>query len=165
MDRVGYIDFLKRRFERYFDIEVDSEVLGLKVDMFAKHYALNGRTFLTKKDVIDSYENNEFVFVKYYKNLNLKVVDEFIEFLKRAESEFVKPNKNHMSTYINGILVYEEIDNSAIEKIKRFRNSKTFLFGLKGWFDTRLLAINLGGQDIFCNKEGKRVKKVYKIAP
>lgn len=165
MDRMGYIDLLIKRFERYFDIELNSHILGINVDMFAKHYALNGRTFLTQKDVIDSYENNEFLFVKYYKYLNLKVVDEFIEFLKRAEGEFVKPSKNHMSTYINGILVYEEIDNLAVEKIKRFRNSKTFLFGLKGWFDTRLLAIDLGGQDIICNKEGKRVKKVYKITP
>ncbi|GFR35981.1 hypothetical protein [Thermobrachium celere] len=165
MDKHKYINLMSKKFERYFDIEFQKEILGLNLDMFAKHYSLNVRTFLTKKDIIDSFESNEYIFIKYYSNLDETKVNEFCNFLKSAAEYYVNPTKNHMSTYINGVVLFDSIDEGVKDVIKRFKNSKTFLFGLRGWFDTRLLAVDLNGQDIICNREGKRVKKVYQITP
>lgn len=165
MNKSHYINTIAKRFERHFDIEFDKNIFNLKLDLFAKHYSLNARTLLTKNDIIDKFENYEYVFVKHYECIDECVVDEFIDFLKKASEEFVNPTKIHMSTYLNGIILYDEIKDGAVDKIKRFKNSKTFLFGIRGWFDTRLLAVSLNGQDIMCNREGKRVKKVYQITP
>jgi len=165
LDKQKYLNSLSKKFERYFDIEFQKEVLGIQLDMVAKHYSLNVRTFLTNNDIIDSYENNEYIFIKHYSCLDDSKVKEFCNFLKDAADFYVSPKKNHMSTYINGIILYDSIDEGTKVIIRKFRNSKTFLFGLKGWFDTRLLAVGLNGQDIICNREGKRVKKVYQITP
>ncbi|CDF57682.1 hypothetical protein [Thermobrachium celere] len=165
MNKNEYIKMLAQKFEKYFDIEFDKNILNLKLDLFAKHYSLNGRTFLTKKDVIDEFENYEYVFLKHYNYIDVHAINEFIDFLKKVSEEVVNPTKNHMSTYINGVVLFDSIDEGVKDVIKRFKNSKTFLFGLRGWFDTRLLAVDLNGQDIICNREGKRVKKVYQITP
>ncbi|WDC83716.1 hypothetical protein PL321_14265 [Caloramator sp. mosi_1] len=163
MNKIQYISLLAKKFERHFEIEYNKEILGLELDMFAKHYSLNGRTFLTKKDIIDSFENYEYVFVKYYSCLDEYIAENFINFLKETSKEFVKPTKNHMSTYLNGIILFDEVKSNSIDKLIKFKHSKTFLFGIRGWFDTRLLAVNLNGQDIICNREGKGLKRCIKL--
>ncbi|MBZ4664503.1 MAG: hypothetical protein JG776_2227 [Caloramator sp.] len=165
MNKNYYINYIAKKFERHFDIEFDKEILNYKLDFFAKHYSLNARTLLTKNDIIDKFENYEYVFVKHYEFIDENAVNEFMHFLKKVSEEYVNPTKIHMSTYINGIILYDEIKDEAVDIIKKFKLSKTFLFGIRGWFDTRLLAVGLNGQDIVCNREGKRVKKVYQITP
>ncbi|QCX34270.1 hypothetical protein FDN13_11470 [Caloramator sp. E03] len=161
-----YINNLQNKFSRYFDIERNINISGTEIDMFAKYFERCARTLITQKDVIDAYENNEICFIKCYEALSLEKVYEFENFLKNAVARYVKPHKEHMSTYITGVIVCkDEIDSECVKEIKKFKYSKAFKFFLHGWCEVRFVAVDLLNNSVITNKQGKSVKKVYQITP
>lgn len=165
MDRHEYMETLELKYARHFDIEKNIGLFGETVDIYAKHYNVNVRTFITKNDIIDRYVNNEYCFVKGFENITSSEIAAFGEFLKTAAGNLVKPDKEHMSTYITGVLVAESIEESAAKAIKAYRYSKAYKFYLHGWCDVRFIGVDLGKGMTITNKAGKMVNKVYCITP
>ena len=165
MDCKSYIDKLKKKFERHFIIETDLEILGTKIDMYARFTDVRGRTFITKQDVIDKYENHELCYIKGYKDVAVEDVTGFCEFLKNAVNEFVKPEADHMSTYVTGVMVADSINDSARREAESFSYSRVYQFYLKGWCDVRLVCVDLSNGSVITNKAAKKLKKVYQITP
>lgn len=166
MDYRVYFEALQRRYEKYFDVEKNINILDMDIDMFAKFSSLNAKTFLTKNDVIDSYSTNEYCFIKKFDKISKQDVLHFIEFLKRAADVFVKPGRNHMSTYVTGVFVCNcNISDEIKLFIKKFKYSRVYKFYLHGWSDLRLVLVNLQNEDIVTNRAAYNVKKVYSFTP
>lgn len=165
MDCMGYLDVLCERYKRYFDIYRDYDLLGNKLDLFARYNVKNERYFLTKSAVIYSFENFEYCLVKCYnEELTMEDINEFTDFLVKSVKEIVKPNSEHMSTYLTGVVVSEKsFSQEVIRKAEGFKYSKDFLFTLKGWCDVRLIMVDLERNEIITNKKGREVKKNYTI--
>jgi hypothetical protein len=69
-----------------------------------------------------------------------------------------------MSTILNGILVSTSgFSEEAIRFGKKFKYSKTFLLGIKGWHDIRFILIDLKEERIYSNYIGQEVLPAYKI--
>jgi hypothetical protein len=160
-----YIDMLKLKFERHFQIETDITILGRKIDLSAKFSNVSGRTFITKNDIIDKYENHEYCYIKKYDAVTEEEVNAYGQFLKEIVEECIEPGKDHMSTYVTGVIISNNIDDNAKKAVEKYSYSKVYSFYLKGWCDVRLICVRLDNNEVITNKTGKRVKRVYQITP
>ncbi|MGE5631067.1 MAG: hypothetical protein ACM3TR_08235 [Caulobacteraceae bacterium] len=161
-----YLEKLQRRFERHFIVETNVGILGKNIDLHARFCNVSGRTFITQSDVIDRCENYELCYIKRYEGVSVGDVAEFGEFLKRAVDEFVNPGDDHMSTYVTGVMITDNVcGDSARKAVEKLKHSKAYRYYLRGWCDVRLICVDLGNQEVITNKAGKRVKKVYQLTP
>jgi len=116
----------------------------------------------SKKLTIYAFENDEYCFVKYIKDLDKVKFEEITNTLKNSITDFVKPHNEHMSSTVTGVLAVEgDIEEGIVEKIKRFHYQKSFCFGLKGWADVRLLLIDLERNEVIPSKKAKKSVKFY----
>ena len=166
MEINSYIEELKEKYVKYFDVECNINILDEYIDMFAKCNITNNRTLITKNDVVDSYENNEYCFIKKYPQVTMEDISKFIEFLITANRKFVMPQRNHMSTYITGIMVVNTQIEQDVEKyVRNFKHNRIYKLYLNGWSEIRLILTDLSRSIVITNKSARAVKKVYQIAP
>lgn len=163
MNHEEYIELLKARFQRHFNIETDTELFGVKVDMLARFSEISGRTFITKNDIIDRYENHEYCYIKKYDNVASEEVNAFGTFLKRVVDECIRPGKDHMSTYVTGVILCSDIDGNGKKIVEKYSYSRAYSFYLKGWCDVRLILVRLDGNEVITNKAGKKVRSIYQL--
>ena len=156
-----YIKLLTSKLEKNFTIERDIVIFDNKIDIFAKFSNISVRTFITQHDIIDQYNNHEHIYIRGYDNVTEEDIVSFGQFLKRISDECISPDKDHMSTYITGVLIGNHIDENAIRAVKKYNYRKAFCFYLKGWCDVRLIYVGLDNNMIITNRDGKKVKKVY----
>jgi len=159
-----YLQDTEKRLSKYFDIKKSYKYKDLNMDLFAQSFIRNEKYFATKKATVYAFENNEYNFIKSYKKLKKNQLDSFLEVLKSATEDFVEPHNEHMSTVINGILILENgIEEDLSKSIKRFKFTRNFTFGFKGWTYIRLIVVDLSKGEVITNRRGKEVKKFYKI--
>lgn len=163
MNHEGYLELLKSRFERHFKIDTGIELLGTKIDMAASFSDVSGRTFITKNDIIDRYENHEYCYIKKYHDLSEEDINEFTLFLKKVVEERIKPGKDHMSTYVTGVVIADSVAGNIRKMVEKHSYSRAYSFYLRGWCDVRLVLVGLADNQVITNKAGKRLTKVYQF--
>lgn len=164
MDAKAYIDDLHDRYSLFYDTKKDVNILNETINIFAQFNDIQGRTFLTSKDIIDTFEINEICFVKHFDSFDATYLSQFIEFLKKAVLKYVEPKQGHMCSYITGVIITEDhLDDKLKRLIRKFKYSKSYFFTLQGWSEVRLLLINPAKEEIIANKPGRKVIKFYKF--
>lgn len=164
MKSESYMELLRSKFERHFSINTDIDVFGHRIDMHARYSEINGRTFITKNDIIDRYENHELCYIKRFGHISEGEAAAFGQFLRKVVDEQVKPGRDHMSTYVTGVIICNSMDQSVKALVEKYSYSKVYSFYLKGWCDVRLICVGLDDNEVLTNKAGKKVKKVYQLA-
>ena len=165
-DKLGaYLGDLEKRFKYYYELERDKEISGLKVDIFALSSTEHFRQALTKNIKIDQHYTKEYAVVKAEKRfVDKNDVEEFSKYLKSLINKPFTPSVNIMSTIINGVLVSTSgFSEEAVSFTKKFKFSKSFLLGIKGWCDIRLILVDLKEEKLYSNQKGKEVLSAYKI--
>jgi len=162
-----YAGTIERKLQRSFDIARDHSLSGARYDLFAEFRMRNEKFVVSKKAVIYAFENNEYCLMRYSPELSMDDTSRFADDIVRAVSELVKPDGEHMSSVLTGVLVFgdgrgETIAKSA-EVVRRFRYHRSFALGFRGWVDIRLLLVSLKEGVIAANKRGEQVIKVYGI--
>ena len=164
MDYKEYLDNIEKKLEGYFDISKCYKINGYEYDLFAEYHLRTERYILSKKAVIYAMENNEYSLIKYFKSLDSNILNTYLDSLIKSIDIIVKPDENHMSSIITGVLVSEyKPDSYIVDTVKKFKYHKGFAFGFKGWVDIRLILVTIGDNYIVTNKKGKEVSKVYSI--
>ncbi|MBU4361599.1 hypothetical protein KJ813_02915, partial [bacterium] len=91
-------------------------------------------------------------------------VEEFSKYLKSLINKPFTSSVNIMSAIINGVLVSTSgFSEEAVSFAKKFKFSKSFLLGIKGWCDIRLILVDLKEEELYSNQKGKEVLSAYKI--
>ncbi len=154
---------MRGKYEAYFDIYPDYSILGRKLDLYACSHVRNEKFVATKKLILGAWETNEYCLVEGHSDkIDAPKVQDFTAFLVNAAGELVKPHKEHMSSMVTGILVSEQgFDSEAIHVGTRFKHSRSFWFGLRGWYSTCLLLVDLSSGQVRTNSKGKEVMKSY----
>lgn len=163
MNHEGYMELLKSKFQKHFTIETDIELFGNAIDMHASFSDVSGRTFITKNDIIDRYENHEYCYIKKYDDVTEEEINKYGLFLKKIVDECVTPGKDHMSTYVTGIIITRSMNESVRKTVENYSYSRAYSFYLRGWCDVRLILVALGSNEVITNKAGKKVKKIYQF--
>jgi len=162
MIATNYIDDLFIKYNKNFSVSKNIELCEKKINLFAEHKGIGGRTFITQKDIIDKFEFNEYCIVNVYNSVNIDDAVEYTEYLKTLINALVKPNKEHKSSTITGVMVCNtSIDKSTEYFIKKFKYTKPYKLYFHGWSDIRLIFVDLSNNLVIPNKQGKKVKKVY----
>ena len=161
----SYLKDLEERYKYYYEVERDKEISGVKVDIFAKSSTEHFRQVLTKNIKIDQHYTKEYAMVKSLSELgNKNEVEKFSKYLKSLINELFTPSIDIMSTVINGVLVSTSgFSEDAVSFVKKFKFSKSFLLGIKGWCDIRLILVDLKEEKLYSNQKGKEVLSAYKI--
>jgi len=161
----AYLEDLEERYKYYYKVERDKEISGVKVDIFAKSSTEHFRQVLTKSIKIDQHYNKEYAIVKAEKRfVDKNEVEEFSKYLKSLINEPFTPSVDIMSTIINGVLISASgFSEEAVSFAKKFKFSKSFLLGIKGWCDIRLIIVDLKEEKLYSNHKGKEVILAYKI--
>ncbi|HER25320.1 MAG TPA: hypothetical protein ENO17_09775 [Candidatus Atribacteria bacterium] len=160
-----YLQDLEDRFKYYYELERDKEISGLKVDICALSSTEHFRQVLTKNIKIDQHYTKEYAIVKAEKRfVNKNELEEFTTYLKSLTDKPFAPSMNIMSTIINGVLVsISGFSEEAVNFAKKFKFSKSFLLGIKGWCDIRLILVDLKKEELYSNQKGEEVLSAYKI--
>ena len=158
---------MRGKYEAYFDIYPDYFILGRRLDLCARSHVRSEKFFLTKKAVLAAWETNEYCLVEGHSaKIYAPEVKDFTIFLVSAAGELVKPHKEHMSSVLTGILVSEQgFDPDAIHIGTRFKHSRDFWFGLRGWYSACLLLVDLSSGQVYASPKGKEVIKSYQPKP
>lgn len=164
MEINAYLDTIKKRFEKNFDLIPNYTIHNYEFDLLAKYHFRGEGYFLTKKTVIYALENNEYCLIKAFETLDENSLNRYIDILIKGIDVLINPTKEHMSSIITGVIVLKNKPNThIINAIKKFKYHKGFLFGLKGWVDIRLILVAIDDDYIVTNKKGKEVKEVYSL--
>lgn len=162
-----YAGTIERKLQRSFDIAREHSISGARYDLFAEFHMRNERFIVSKKAVIYAFENNEFCLMRYFPELKMDHAQSFTEDIVLALEELVKPDGEHMSSVITGVLVFDEAREEAVrktvEEVRKFKYHRSFALGFRGWVDIRLLLVSLREGVIAANKKGEQVSKVYGI--
>ena len=160
-----YLKDLEERYKYYYEVERDKEISGVRVDIFAKSSIEHFRQVLTKNIKIDQHYTKEYAIVKAEKRfVDKNEIEEFSKYLKSLINKLFTPSVDIMSTIINGVLVSTSgFSEEAIRFGEKFNFSKSFLLGIKGWCDIRLILVDLKGEKLYSNKKGKEVLSAYRI--
>ena len=158
-----YLETLRGKYEAYFDIYPGYFVLGRRLDLYARSHVRSEKYFLTKKAVLGAFETNEYCLVEGHSaKVSAPRARDFTTFLVNAADELVKPHEEHMSSIVTGILVSEQgFDPEAIQIGTRFKRSRSFWFGLRGWYSIYLLLVDLSSGQVHASSKGKEVMKSY----
>ncbi len=162
-----YLKDLEERYKYYYNVERNKEILNVRIDIFAKSSTEHFRQVLTKRIKIDQHYTKEYAVVKTLKGRgNKSEVENFSKFIESLVNELVIPSVNTMCTIINGVLINTSgFSEEAVRSAKRFKFSKSFMLGIKGWCDIRLILVDLKEQRVYSNDKGKEVLSAYKIKP
>lgn len=159
----NYLENLTMKFKAYFDLYYGYEFLNNRLDFFATNHTRNEKYFATKNIPIWAVETNEFCLLQIQESIDIEELKEFTNFLKRSVDKLVFPNKNHMKTVVNGVLVSKSpVTKDSILLVNKFKYSKVFKFYLEGWCEIRLLLVELPTQHVYTNKKGKEVMEIYR---
>lgn len=162
MERHEYFETLAKRLTYYYDVSQGLDYHGLNFDIYAHFYLHNERYVLTKKAVIYRSEQNQHLFIKYFKNLEIIELNQMIETGIAAVSDYVKPKDDHMATLLVMVMIVDKLpSDDVVEKIKKFKFYKSFLFGFHGWVDIGLLVVDYKSFNMIYNKKGKEVKASF----
>ncbi len=145
---------LKNNYSNVFDFE-DEFVLGeYKFDLYAKFYQENLKYFGSKKVELYSFTNNEYLF---YKNLGDKRIDfnQIKDIFLYAYKNLVQVDDKHMSSLLTQIYSINSLTDSEKKQIKKFSFYKSYMFGLKGYVNGKLIVLDLGANEAYENKMAK----------
>lgn len=162
MDLQIYLDNLSGVFKKNFQLYKDIVIFNKRLNLYGKYKDIGGRTFITRNDVIDKFEIYEHCLVQSYNALRYEDLVEFSNYLKDMTIKLVKPNGEHKSSIITGIVVSKaDISNDIRNYTKKFKYNKYYKFTLHGWSTVKLVVIDLYNNKIITNKAAKEDYKVY----
>ncbi|WP_010294646.1 hypothetical protein [Clostridium senegalense] len=162
MNSIAYMKKLEQMYEKNFQVTKNKTISKKKYDLYAHYKDVAGRSFITKKDIIDKFEVNEYCLVKKIDNLDEKIVDEFSQHSKNLVKEIVKPHIEHKKSNITLILLCKKtLSPNTVQAIKKFKCEKTHCFYFYGITEVRLVVIDLEKEKVYTSKKAKELEKIY----
>jgi hypothetical protein len=162
MDKEQYLRVLEKKHALYFDVFRDRRIGGEFFDIVAEFHARTERHLLTM--VMDAYEAHEYRMIKYYDKFSLEETERFAQLLVGEAHRRARPNEEHMCTIVTGAAISgTPIEEDVKRFVKKFKHVKYHAFGLRGWQEVRLLAVDLSTGSVVANGRGRQVVDDFKV--
>jgi len=134
-----------------------------ELDMYC-YCNIDNRKYLGSKNMkIWSYEINEHCLITSTDEIVTEhFTRKFTNWLQDLIPELVKPHSEHMQSYLTGVIITSGgVEEKHKKYIEKFKFSKSFMWGLQGWCDLRLVVVDLTNRQVITNKKAEEVKQVY----
>lgn len=155
----GRLDRLLDIYSHNYDIERDVTVDGGWYPATAFYYLRDENYLISKQHVLSAVEQHEYVYFFLTDHLDAETLEKQIEISREAGLSHVKPNKEHMFSYVTLIVLANTIDPEAKKLIKRTRLRKNYLFTIHGWMEYHIAAMECNTISFLSNMAGREARK------
>ncbi len=148
------IDNLKNNYSSLFDFQDNFQLGSYSFDLYASYYQENIKYFGSKKLEIYSFTNNEHLFLKDLGDQEVSF-EKLKDFFSYVHKNFIVVDDKHMSSVITVIYLVNKLTKESQKKIKKFSFYKSYLLGLKGFVNGKLIVIDKTTNLAYENKLAK----------
>ena len=160
MTKQERLDKLLNAYAHHYDIVRDVAVEGGSYPATAFFYLRDENYLISKKHVLSAVENHEYVYFYLTEHLDAAALQEQIELSRRAGMANIKPNREHMSSFVTLVVLADTIDPEAKRIIKKTRFRKNFRLALHGWMEYHIAAMEISTHSFLSNPAGKEARKL-----
>lgn len=152
------LDKLLPSFQRYYNINKEEVEAPFAAEaVFQSH---NEQYFLIKSARISEANSNEFIYFYTADSLNAEKLQELDACAWKRGTGNVQPNYYHRSTDVALVIIANQIEEDALKMIRKLKHSKSYQFGLQGYSNYRLIALELSTGRVSYNRQGQSLKKL-----
>ena len=154
------LDLLLRSYKRYYDIKrEDVEPPFAAEAAFHSH----GETYvLVKSARISEADSHEYVYFAAEESLSVDRLRELDEAAWERGIAHVKPHSAHRNSDVTLMILAEHIDPEAKAAVKKLKHSKSYRYGLQGWSNFRVVALETSSGTLAYNRLGGDLKKLFR---
>ena len=145
-------------FSDYYNVNTDNpEEPFVAEAVFSSH---NEQYYLVKAAKVADINTKEYV---YFAECDRLDDDELLHLDSIAWDRGIsnaRPGYDHRNTDVSLIVIAQDIDDYTKKLIKKTRHGKSYRFGLYGWSNYRLVAIECSSGTAYYNHMGRSFKKL-----
>ncbi len=156
-----YFERLLRSYSDYFDIVRDTSYADLSVAAEAAFHSRSEKYVLVRKAQLWAAEAHEYVFFVRTDRLDPETYGTYSRVILEEGLSRVKPEKDHMYTYITLLFLADSVDQEVQKLIAKTRCHKDYLFSIHGWADYRVAAWDGTEQKAYTNRAGRPLKQTF----
>ena len=160
MTRQERLEKLLNAYSHHYDIDRDVTVAGGSYPATAFYYLRDENYLISKKHVLSAVENHEYVYFYLTEHLDVETLQKQIDLSREAGMSHIKPNKEHMSSFVTLVILADTIDPEAKALIKKTRFRKNFRLALHGWMEYHIAAMEISTNSFLSNPAGKEARKL-----
>ncbi len=152
-----YLERLLEAHEAYFDVSREVQFAGRTFVGYAEFHSEASQYVLVKRAKLWSAHTHEYIFFLGFERLTASDVEDLVSFATTDALAKVVPEPDHMTSYITLLIVAESVDDDAAKAVRSAKFRKNLKFGLQGWIDLRIAAIDLSDWRIITNRRGSEL--------
>ena len=154
------LEKLLNAYSHHYNIFHNIEVEGGSFPAAAFFFLRDENYLISRRHVLSAVENYEYVYFYITDNLTLSDLQNQISLSLNAGMDNIKPNKEHMSSFVTLVIIADTIDPDAKAKIKKTRFRKNFRLALHGWMEYHIASMEVSSNSFFSNPAGKAALKI-----
>ena len=162
IDRVEFLSVLEDSYSAYYNIIRDGIPSDYPLIFRADYFQRGERFWLSKSIPIYGNETNEFCYVFSSDAFGLDDVRRCIDFALEDGLPRVKPHKEHQYSNIKTVFVADSFSDEAVSEIRSRRFQKSYNHSFWGYSSLLTTAVDVAGQNVWVNREGRDMKKYIK---
>lgn len=147
-------------YSHLYDIDRDVEIEGVSYPATATYFLRDENYLISKQHVLSAVEQHEYVYFYLTDHLDAGMLMEQMDLSKRVGLTNVKPNKEHMFSYVTLVVLANTIDPEAVRLIKKTRYRKNYLMTFHGWMEYHVAAMEVSTNRFFSNPAGAGARKI-----
>ncbi len=163
MTKQERLEKLLNAYSHHYDLARDVEVEGGSFPATAFYYLRDENYLISKKHVLSAVENHEYVYFYLTEHLDAGELQKQIDLSRNAGMSNIKPNKEHMSSFVTLVILADTIDPEAKTLIQKTRFRKNFRLALHGWMEYHIAAMEISTQSFLSNPAGKEARKLLEV--
>lgn len=160
MTRQERLEKLLNAYSHHYDIARDVAVDGGGFPATAFFFLRDENYLVSRKHVLSAVENHEYVYFYVTERLTDGDLEKQIGLSLKAGLDNIKPNKEHMSSFVTLVILADIIDPEAKARIKKTRFRKNFRLALHGWMEYHIAAMEISTHSFLSNPAGKEARKL-----
>lgn len=161
MELSDALEKVLKAYSRFYDIETDSKLCS-GFSATANYRVKNDNYILSRKNVISSYEQYEYVYFLTEKNIDAIAMKDWIDKSLSVGMLRISPNKYHMSSKITLIILSNSIEPEAKKLLCKTKHHKCFKLYFHGWMEYKISAVEMDTMSFYSNSAGKDILETFK---
>ncbi|MGM9619627.1 MAG: hypothetical protein ACI3W8_07345 [Oscillospiraceae bacterium] len=148
-----------RAYERYYDVNRETPAPPFAAE--AVFHSHDRQFFLVKSATISEAESNEYAFFAVCGVLDPDTLRRLDEAAWGEGLSRVAPHKDHRNSDVTLVIAADSIPAETAALVKKLRRYKSYRFGLMGWTNYRIMALDCASGRLAFNRQGRTLKKLF----
>lgn len=142
----------------WFDVSRDHSFAGRTFPGYAEFHSSAEKYVLTKRAKLWGASAHEYLFFTMTSSLSKAALDDLVAFMTTAALDKVKPDPEHMTSYLSLVIIADDADEDALRAARKAKFRKNFKLGLEGWADLRVAVVDVHNANVVTNAMGKELR-------